>query len=270
MIPVVTPSAPDLASIENRLAILERGGVNNNIDNQSKDILGRIIEEKILDIVWDKYFHFFTWFEGAGEQSGTDTFGWQLDIGTGTTELSPSGVSLNSATTNDVSTLFMSRSNQDFMSFSQHSRFRTSIYLDDVTASKYFIGMGGGYNPATGAIANDRSYGFMIENGALFAFTANNSTYTKQATAFTFQSDKAYMLEARYYPGAKAVFYVSEPFVNIGQWNESVRVVERATVTSTLPTPAAISPRWMVCPSENVSKTMAVNFFEYIQKKATL
>lgn len=268
MIPVSPDAQPDLASIERRLSALENGGVNNNLDNQSKDIMGQILEDKIIDIVWNKYFHYFTLFEGA---SGGVDDRWGLTTSVGSTIVTSSGVQIDSATANTVASMETSIQS-GAITTGYHSRMRTSINLSSVTAVKYYWGQGYGYD-SSGVRENDTGgFGFFIENGAVICGVSNSTgaipnSETLVTTGITLQINKSYILEIRNHPGYKIAFYISDPTSATSVQFTQVPLKEVAVISTTLPSARSCSWRYQTVPTESVQKTLVTPYFDYIQQK---
>lgn len=267
MIPATPTDNPDFASLERRLTAMEKVGINSTLDNQSKDYINQIIEDKILDIVWNKYFHDFTFFEAAGAQADK-SWGWDLQGGTSSTRLDLNGLFLECDTANTSATMKRNRIYQNQINFVGESRFRTTAYFFDSSNALFYLGTGLGLDATNEIPETTAGYGFMVEDGNLYGVTSNNTTYTtKLLMAIT--DEKHYALEAWYYPGYKVVFYASEPLSSSQLATQQTRVIERGTITATLPTGLAGRATFQVVPKEAAAKGMGVGYCEYIQKKST-
>lgn len=265
-----------IETLEQKPVILDR-----NLDTQSKIIIEQTISDRILDIVWDDYFYYFSTFEGAD--------GWDV-TSEAVLPVQGSGMTLQTkAEVDDRSNAFKSVSFQRVMDFDNESRFRTLFYLDvdtvaqeytldyDAQSANFTVGatLTGGTSNATaiivadsdsgatgtltigaisGTFQNDETitddvtgsatsdgtvtaidtidyslsvgsgiliplsnrYGFRLEDNKLYGICSDGSTESK-VELLTTEADQGggnegflYLIEARFYPGTRVDFFVSD------------------------------------------------------------
>lgn len=238
--------------------------LDRNLDNQSKDILHQEVSKKIMDIVWDEYYHYHTFFEAVGTAGN---YGWILSDSGGTSGVDSTGLFLATGTsTGNESFVVKAPLYQNILSFDLESRFRTSFYVDSVSNIRVFIGGGNGTSGGTLSV-NLNYYGFYLENNTLYGVTSNGTTGSRVALISNVQADYLYLLEARYVPGNKVTFYVSEgtAFPNIPSIN--TRAKERGSLTTTLPSGDGTLVRFQIETRANAEKNLGIGFYEYIQQK---
>jgi hypothetical protein len=238
--------------------------LDRNLDNQSKDILHQEVSKRIMDIVWDDYYHYHTFFEAVGT-TGTN-YGWIVSSSGANTGVDSTGLFLETGTsTGNEAFVLKAPLYQNILSFDLESRFRTSFYVDSVSNIRVFIGGGNGTSGGTLTV-NLNYYGFYLENNTLYGVTSNGSTGSRVAL-MTVVANNLYLLEARYVPGNKATFYVSDgtTFPSIPSIN--TRAKERGSLTTTLPSGDGTLTRFQIETRENAEKNLGIGFYEYIQQK---
>lgn len=251
-----TPSQLEnrMSTIERELRELKNGGINRYLDNSSKDLIGQIIDTKIIDIVWDKYFYFLSYFEASE--------GWDVTSAS-LVPVSSGGLTLQ--TTVDIDDMSNATKNPKFqkvMSFDEESRFRTMFYLGINTTAEnvdYSMTVGTGLT-----VPLLKCYGFRLEDNILYGVCCDGTNETKVAilTTDATQGDGVevfvYLLEARFFPGQRCDFYVSAA--------ASATLVQRATIRTTLPTGGTdANLSFNLVTREAVAKQAFVGFVEYIQ-----
>ncbi len=80
-----------------------------------------------------------------------------------------------------------------------------------------------------------------------------------------------YALEARYYPGYKCVFYVSEGHDATGPFPINSKLIERGTLSAHLPdqTSFAALPYFSVQTTTTAARHLRTPYLEYIQARQT-
>lgn len=235
------------------------------LDPASKEIIfnemKRMMPDAIMDIVWNKYFYFPLFFDSLD--------GW-LDGGVGTPTInvgSGIGVTMTTSdTTNDTAFITRNPRIQEFISFDQHSRFRTGIHISNASIDdiEFSMAIGEGFN---GSVKNH--YGFRMEDGGILKGTSANGSLESEVTlvsSLTPQSN--YILEAKFYPSNKVVFSVSDANSN--------KLIERGTINTNLPTGTLDTDAggednvWIdffLKTLADDAKTAIFSFFEYIQER---
>jgi len=190
---------------------------NESFKRAVEEATDEFLSDKIFDISWKKEFPYQTTFESL------DGFG-----GSGGT-LAQDQVTLTTGTTDGASAdLFKQPEQQGYFTFSQRSRFKTSFLLDNSFGQTMYIDVGD-------IAAGGQGYGFKLVDGVLSG-VADDGTTENLTTLITFtsgQDNQRYDIEARYLPGNKVIFFVSDPA-------NSVLITEVGTGTSNLPSPSAV------------------------------
>jgi hypothetical protein len=253
--------------------------LDRNMDNQSKDILGQEVSKKILDIVWDDYYHYHTFFESVG---AAGNFGWILSDSGSNSGVDGSGLFLETGVlAGDETFVVKYPTYQNILSFDLESRFRTAFFVDDAggagvigsTPANIRVYIGGGNGVSTSSpysfIGGDglHSYGFLLEDSTLYAVTSNGTTFTKAVVMTGIKNNYLYLLEARYSPGKKATFYASDGTAFPDVPAISTRAKERVSISTTLPSGDGTLTRFQVLTTTTVEKNLGVGFYEYIQQK---
>lgn len=218
-------------------------------------VIQDIISDQIIDIVWSKYFYFNSYFESEE--------GWDV-----VTQATPAvdGGGLNLETTNvadDRSSAAKYNNFEGVLSFDFPSRFRTNLYLTvDTTAADldYSLSVGSGIPSTT-----ESAYGFRVEDDELFGIARNGTTETKLKLTDINPSQgggiEAFpqILEARFYPGYRVDFYVS----NEGEFDP----ILRGSITTTLPSGNGALANFDLYTRTTTVKAAFVDFVEYIQQR---
>lgn len=204
-----------IEELQNKPVILDR-----YLDNQSREIIKETISDRILDITWDDYFYYQTFFESLD--------GWNLtDSSGGSSNTNRLGVHLvTGASTNDESSIDKEPVYQNVLSFDQESRFSTAFFVTGVSDVEGFLGIGEVNNGATG-----NHYGFFFENSTLKGSCADGSTQSTIdlvtiSTNHPSSIDPIYYIEAHLYPGHKIEFFVKTDAGNI---------INKGIITTNLP-----------------------------------
>lgn len=228
--------------------------INRTIGTVDKKILEDTITDSIIDIVWNKYFYYNTYFESLD--------GWNLqDTSAGSSIVSRLGVHLvTGASTNDISSIDKEPVYQNVLSFDVESRFASAIFVNTVSAIEAFVGVGFVNNGATG-----EHYGFFIDDSTLYGTCANGTSQTTVAlmtitTNHPTTVDPIYFVEARFYPGSKVEFYVKTDYSGV--------FIHRGTITTNLPKGAMFE--WLSAQVKTTTTSAAEIRFgnmEYIQRR---
>ncbi len=227
------------------------------LDNQSKDILATVIEERIMDLVWNKYFYYFSTFESVDS--------WDV-ISDAVSQITSSGLLLETlATIDDRSNASKYVKFQNVMSFDEESRFRTLFYLDvNTTAADIDYSMSIGLGIPTPL---QKNYGFRLEDNILYGICSDGTTESKVAILTTNAAQGGgseafvYLIEARFYPGNKVDFYISG--------SGDATLVHKGTLTTNLPTGANGSINFDLYTRAATTKKAFIDFCEYIQIRPT-
>lgn len=241
-------------SLETAVKEMQRAPVlDRNLDNSSKDILQQEVGKRIIDIVWNEYFYFFSAFESA---EGWDVVSEAVvDVDSGGLELKTTAIADNRS--NAVKSL-------PFVAdFDNESRFRTVFYLDvDTAASNIDYSMSVGSGIPTPHSAH---YGFRVEENILYG-TCSNGTFESTIALMTLEPSQGngveaftYIVEARFYPDSRVDYYVSD--VN------DTKPKLKGSLSSNLPSGSGVSISYDLYTRTTTAKTAYVYFAEYIQKR---
>lgn len=166
------------------------------IDENSKKIISDVINDKILDLVWTKYYYYSTFFESI--DGYTQTTG-----GTGSVDISDTRIAVNTGATNGSSAeLQKNPTNQTILRWDRESRFRINFDVSATTNQEIRIAIGDASNGI-----QDSHYGFWVDDSTLKG-TASNGTTSASVTLKTISSSTPYDIEARFYPGKRVDFFV--------------------------------------------------------------
>ena len=224
---------------------------NNPVKPASKSVsnVGSTIGDQIIDIVWNKYFYFSTFFESLD--------GW-YPTGTGTTSLNDTGVTLTTgAVASNSITIDKAPLNDSRLSFDKDSRFRTTATFSNNTNISVDCGVGN-------VISGKPCYGFLAVNGTLYGFTGNG-TSTTSVVLQTLSAVQVVQLEARYYSKNRVDFYATTT-------QSPTSVVLLGSISTTLPTGTMISAGqfWLnmtVVTTTTAPRSITINSMEYIQQR---
>lgn len=190
----------------------------------------------LFDNLWNRTFHYTTLFESLNgySVSGNSTIDSnQLILETDSKDGSSAEVTKTPMW-------------QGVITFSQRSRFRTTIAISTTDHVLAYLGVG------------DRArqgYGFKIADGNLYGYS-NNGTSEKTLLLQTLPGG-VYNLEARYRPNAVVVFYVD--------------TVLKGQITSNLPSAAKVPNRQLLDiylkTTNDTQKSLQTSYFEYLQMR---
>ena len=185
-----------------RVNILESkpGFLDRNLDNLSKEIIEDVVSDRIIDIVWNDYFYYSTFFEGSA--------GYRIDFsGSGSTVIAATHIAVKTGTTNASTAYFQKRpANQKVLKWDKESRFRLQFDVSEVTNQEVRMSVGDSSDGVT-----DSHYGFFVDN-AILKGTSSFNTTTETVTLLTITASTTYNLEAQYFPGNRVDFYVNDDF----------------------------------------------------------
>lgn len=168
------------------------------LDNQTQKIIKDYISSEILDVAWNDYFYYHTFFESLD--------GWNP----GATTLSKFGTDGNLAVIIDIASgagvssesIDKTPAISDLLSYDKRQRTRTYVaYFDDANQNSY-IGIGQAFT------GNTKGYGFEQANAALKAVSADGTATTTKTLNVTLDTSKFYKLETVLYPGERIDFFL--------------------------------------------------------------
>ncbi len=263
---MTAPQAQDPAvqQLQQQVAALsaivkQPGSLDRYLDPNTKTIIQQIVQDSIIDIVWGKYFYYYTPFEYVGIVGGNGQ-GWDLNDSSGTLSGAyTSGVQLSTGTTSgDTSSIFKSAPfATSVLSYNVNSRFRTSIFLTGTANQTAYITVG---QAATGT---DYHYGFKIVGSTLYGIIGKGTSDTSIALA-TLSANQIVSLEARFSPSTGVTFYSSDP----GSTKTKSRGILGPSQTPYFPVGAMNGwLQFMITTNENARKDLNIQFVEYIQPR---
>jgi hypothetical protein len=252
------------------------------LDDNSIKVLNDVILRDIQDIVWNKYFHYLSFYENV-QTNVSGNYSWELVDNFGTSAMGAEGVNLaTGATSGNNAYISKYPEFQNFISFDYDSRFRTMIYIADdpaststtaVTNTRAWVGNGGGLD-ANGdpLVTNSRHYGFWISDTTMYGVTCNGTSETQVPLVTDLKFGHVYQVEARLERGF-VMFFVSNG-VAITDFTDPDNAIEpvilRSSTTETIP--SGYSKYLGVL--EVMTKTTDVRslrstFFEFLQLRKT-
>ena len=232
---------------------------DENFKRAVEESMDEILPEKILDLVWNKYFYYNTFFESLD--------GWSLvDASSGSSIVSEIGVQLHTgATTNNVSGIVKAPRLQETISFDNRGRFRTAFRISNASTGDIEANITVGLGPESGA---KNRYGFRIISGNLTGIVSDGTNTSTVTLISSFTAQANYIIEARLLPSDKVVFLVSDA--------DSEVLIERGSINTNLPsgsldtTSGGEDNAWieyLIKAKADDSKIILFSFFEYIQSK---
>ena len=228
------------------------------LDVQDKKIIEDIVNDRVFNSVWDKYFYFSTLFESA---DGYDLTGG----GASGSNVSPDGLVLNTGAVLNNSVSFNKTPNPtgpgetfNILSFQKDQHFRANFAVDSTTNVTGYITRGVNYG------ANYPYYGFKILNNTLKGVSRDNNTDGESTVdLMTISVNTTYVGEAKYYPQAKIVFYIRNATTG--------HLEEKGTLTTKLPKATNTNNKafyeYFVSTQDANNKMLTSSFLEYIQKR---
>ena len=104
----------------------------------------------------------------------------------------------------------------------------------------------------------------MVEDGVLRAMAQTGTSARTTVDILTFTIGRKYLLDARFFPGEKVVYSVHDDTTD-----QTTEIVARTVITTNLPVENAYNRLFhlRVIEQEAVTKTMFVEFVEFMQKR---
>ncbi|NBV77229.1 hypothetical protein EBR66_03655 [bacterium] len=189
-----------------------------------------------FDYLWENTFHYTTLFESLD--------GYHVS---GNASVDGSQLLLVADNTTGTSEVKKTPAWQGVITFSQRSRFRTTIAMADSSKAVVYYGIGD---------RTRQGYGFKIVDGFLYGYT-NDGTTEKTTLVGAVKPGEIYTLEARFKPNSMAVFYVN-------------RVI-MGTIKSSLPRATKVPNRNFftitLISADGTAKSFQTSYFEYLQTR---
>ena len=249
------------------------------LDLGGKSLLKNEVYLAIRDIVWRRYFYYFTWLEslnastaqandsgGSTEANITVPGAWDTATSNSASlSFGSAGCVLVTGTTNSSAAGIAKRPTaQSIIRLDRNQRFRTAFRLSAITNQTAYLARGGI------AIAGMSSlyYGFRITGSTLQGVVSNGnaSDRTTVNLGVTLAANTTYDVEALYVPGDRCDFFVRNSTTGIYE--------RRGSITSTasntgLPigTTSTEFFEFYLINSAAENKQMTVSFIEYIQER---
>lgn len=227
-----------LIELENRVVALEQTkGIDRNIGTLDKRVMENVISDSILDLTWNKYFYYYSFFESLDGWDGSATVSsviTRLFLRTSTAQ-------------NNIAYARKRALYQNVLSFALESRLRTSFDVayslgsGALTTVEAYIGTGHSITGGTGDIftdglASSSHYGFYMVNDILYGITSDGSNYTIKQLVSGCTNFGLRAVEARHYPGNKVSFYISDESSSVFGTTDIKTLVEVGSISTTLPT----------------------------------
>ncbi|HEC65256.1 MAG TPA: hypothetical protein ENI23_08180 [bacterium] len=237
------------------------------LDTFSRNTLKDATSSDIIDIFWDKYYYYFTFFESvdvtAIVSQANDSDGsveenisiplpgvWHLQgIGTASLVYDSTGITLSTGSTlNSKAWMQKLPAYQNILRWDKHSRFRTGFQLSDDDDQNVWLVVG----QSTGT----NSYGFKIVGNSLMGSINDGSTETLTASLLTISKSTTYTLEARFYPDSHVDFYIDG-------------ILKSSISGSNFPsgTTRTDLAEFFIWTTASADKQLSVSFFEYLQER---
>jgi len=253
---------PDIENLKKEIADLKEkiGQLVFPLNVNSKQILSKTTDEfigdKVLNANWDDYFYYMTMFDSIDGFSSSG----QVTIDSGGLILSTTSTINNSANLYKLPnpTAIVSIPTNTLLSWKQPQRIRGNIAMASVSNVTAYITRGVNYGPSY------PYFGFKIINNTLYGVSRDNNTDGEAAIALmTISTNTVYIVEARYLPGEKILFYV----VN----NATKELEQKGILTTKLPSISNSNVggfyEYFISTQNAAVKQMTASFFEYIQKR---
>lgn len=246
---------PNPQDIERRLTELERK-INERGDFQLKyplnesdsKIIRDVVSDRILDIVWNDYYYYSTFFESI------DGYG-QTVGGTGSVSITENQIEVATGATSGSSAILQKYpTQQNVLRWDRESRFRSDLSLFDDDAQEVRLSIGDSSNGV-----QDSHYGFWVDDATLKGTSSLNTT-VESVTLKTLAASTVYSLEARYFPGSRVDFYVDG--LKLGSVTNQAALPSAETTKTFLP-----FFTFYIENQEAVGKKARCSWFEYIQRR---
>ena len=217
--------------------------LDENTKSLIRGVLAESLPDLIMDVVWNDFFYYMTFFESFDGWGGDalvaadiDSDGstdlvftqFQTDIPSsgdkGLVMLGGAGIHVNAGNVVNSITggLRQAPLTQPILSFNRRSRFRTQIKLLNTTDMDAYIKVG----HTNAAPLTVKHYGFHIDETVLKG-TCGDGTTGQTVTLGTVAADDDIILEARFLPTDKVTFYISTTGIE--------NLKEVGTLTTNLP-----------------------------------
>lgn len=246
-----------LEQLNDRITALENKQVSlpYPLSYNDQEILRKWLKQDlstaVFEVNWDNYFYYRTAFEGMPGDlvSCTGPFSGTLCPSSG---VSPDGLVLNTenATTNDFADFEKSPLTDSGLSWGKPQKMRTGFRVPFITTQEAYL-VRGSINLAS------PYFGFKIVNATLKGVVWDGALTETTIDIQDISADTSYVIEARYSPNDKVIFYVD------GE--------EKKIITTGLPNPEYIFKNafynFHIKTTANVDRTLIISFFEYIQLK---
>lgn len=245
---------------------------NEDFKRAVEQALNEILPQKMYDVTWNDYWHYFEPFASAANvidgahgtamtyentgQASVTLDGWEVAVEASITAasfmqkvqiptLGGSGVGINRN-----------------LSWSQQQRFRANFSYSGSAASPQFTAyLVRGATPQSSY--NHPNFGFKIVNGSLRGIARNSSAAEGSVILATLSKNTAYVVEARYFPGDKVIYFL--------QNNSTLKMEEAGVLRTNLPTPSNANVSTFfgmeITRANNETVQFLGSFFEYQQKQ---
>ena len=259
-----------LRDLENRVAVLEESShIDRSLGSTDKKVIEDSISDTILDIAWDKYFYYYTFFESLDGWDGSATVSsvvTRLFLRTSTVQ-------------NNIAYARKRALYQNVLSYEFESRFRTSFDVayslgsGSLTTVKAYVGTGHSITGGTGDIFSDglassSHYGFYMDDSTLYGICSNGSNYSTIQLATGCTNFGLRVVEARHYPGTKVSFFMSDETSSIFGDTDIKILKEVGSLSTTLPSGVRTAVAQFAVKNTNGAaqdREMDVGFFEMAQ-----
>ena len=248
---VVKTQGEKLMVLENKPVQLDR-----LLDNNSKNIIGDITEERLFNSQWRSSIHYLSFFESLDGMTSTVTGTSTVAYGSGKDVV----ILLTGATSGNLAQLTKTASRQGLVTFSQDSKFRTAF---DTAKG------GGSFNNTTVyMVVGDTTgeyYGFKITAGNLYGVTKRTSVSESTVVLQTYDETSAILnVEARYFANSRVDFFVNS--IQVNSISNSPTLVLPTVSTSV----NSAFVDFKITTNAAFTKTLNVSFWEYFQKRNIL
>jgi len=241
-------------------------------------LLDRLLKEKIFNVLWDKVFYYFTFFQNdlSGLSAGShNTRGFVIEFGgSGSVDnVGNTGLTIVTDTAANAVTLIQHQPlAQQILRWDRRQKFRVLINAQDITDS---LGASDTNSLVYFTVGRtdttvDAHYGFRIEGSTLQGTAGNGDTDAFVTLETGLLNSGINALEAVFLPGEKVIFSIAD---TAGIY------IERGVITTALPssdttTSAPYSPpfhstmfNFWVKTLDAKARTVNCTYFEYIQER---
>lgn len=219
-------------------------------DQQFKQAVKRTSDDQfalqLFDYFWKNSFLWQTYFESL------DGFGKTAGV-TLTSDQYISLVTTGAGTNNQ--NIFKQPLYHGYSTFSQKSNIASGFYLSHNTNQTAYIMAGS---------KTSQGYGFKIVDGNLYGVTRDNAGNETTLLLQALSATTKYIIEARYFPNERVVFYVDDPTTS-----PTTLIRPVGNITTTLPSPSATFNQNLfyadITESSAAVRTLRLTFFKYWQ-----